>query len=55
MDILKNPKFAAVVAHYERACKAGRLHATEAKRALANYGDHGPARFPTEAEAKGLN
>lgn len=41
MDILKNPKFSAVVAHYERACRASRLHSSEAKRAFVNYGDHG--------------
>ncbi len=42
MDILKDPKFATVTAHYERACKASRLHKAESARALANYGDHGP-------------
>lgn len=41
MDYLSNPKFAEVVRHFERACKASRLHNAQAKRALANYGDHG--------------
>lgn len=38
---LNNPKFAATVAHFTRACRASRLHSSEAQRAFANYGDHG--------------
>lgn len=41
MDILANPKFAGVVAHYARACRASWMHSSEADRALANYGSHG--------------
>lgn len=39
---LTDPKFAAVIAHFERACRASRLHSSGAARAFANYGDHGP-------------
>ena len=41
-DILTDERFAVARAHFERACKASRLHSTQARRALANYGDHGP-------------
>jgi hypothetical protein len=40
-DPLTDPKFAACVAHFTRACRASRLHSSEAQRAFANYGDHG--------------
>jgi hypothetical protein len=40
-DPLTDPKFAACVAHFARACRASRLHSSEARRAFANYGDHG--------------
>lgn len=40
-NLLSDPKFAIVVQHYERACRFSRLHSSQARRALANYGDHG--------------
>jgi hypothetical protein len=40
-QIPTDKKFAGVIAHYERACRASRLHDSEAKRALSNYGSHG--------------
>lgn len=40
-DILSDPKFATVVEHFEKACRASRLHSSQAQRAFANYGDHG--------------
>lgn len=41
-SILSDPKFASVVAHYERACEASRLHRDMSKMAFDYYGNHGP-------------
>jgi ribosomal protein S16 len=41
MDYLTDPKFAAVVGHYERACDASRRHNRLAANALNRYGTQG--------------
>lgn len=42
MDVLTRPDLAPARYLFEGACRASRLHQSEAQRALANYGSHGP-------------
>ena len=41
MKTLDNPKFAAVVTHFENACRASRKHSQFATQSLKLFGDHG--------------
>lgn len=41
-DILNRPDLAKAERLFSYACLASRMHDTEAKRAFANYGSHGP-------------
>lgn len=57
--ILSRPELARAAAHFERACRASRMHSRCAQRALDRYGYHGPIisgivqdHFPAHIKAR---